>query len=303
MEHIGFIGLGSMGFPMARNLLKSGFSVTVYNRTAAKAQPLVQEGAQVVSAPCDVLAPGSVVITMVSNDQALEEVVWGPRGLGEKLAPGHVHISMSTISPETSKKLAAFHQQKGGHYVVATVSGRPEAAETQKLWIFLAGVTSAKQKIEKILKVLGQRIFDVGEDPTHGNIIKLCGNFLILSAVEAMSEAFAFAQKNGLSPKMVAQVFTESLFACPVYQIYGRNVTEAFFKPGFLLNLGLKDINLLRASAEQTKVPMPLASLLHQRLLTAMAKGRENLDWSAIALSSLEDAGLVLGQLSFDKLG
>jgi 3-hydroxyisobutyrate dehydrogenase-like beta-hydroxyacid dehydrogenase len=293
VEKIGFIGLGSMGFPMARNLLRSGFSVSVYNRTISKAEPLIREGAKLVSCPADLLSEASTLITIVSDDKALEEVVFGSNGFGKDLSADHCHLSMSTISPDLSRQLDFCHKEKGADYLVATVSGRPEGAIAQKLWIFLAGRKEAKIKVQKILETLGQKIFDVGEEPCLANIIKLCGNFLILSSVEALAEASAFAKKNGLSPKLMTEILGTSLFSCPIYQIYGKLISEeAFSPPGFQLSLGKKDIHLVRDVAEKSCVPMPLADLLYQRLLSALAKGRENLDWGAISISSLEDAGI-----------
>ena len=293
MQHIGFIGIGSMGLPMARNLLRAGYPVSVYNRTRESAKVLESEGARLVDHPRDVLSEGGVVITILSNDAALEQVVHGPGGLGEGLRQGHIHLSMSTVAPETSRKLDAFHKEKGAHYLVATVSGRPEGAAAQKLWIFLAGEPQAKKAVSPILNVLGQRTFDVGEDPTCGNVVKLCGNFLILSAIEALAEALTFAEKNGVTREAVAHVFTESLFACPIYQLYAKILVAKKYEPaGFKLNLGLKDIQLVLDAAKAKQVPMPLASLVYGRLLSAVAKGRSHMDWSAIGQAVSEDAGV-----------
>jgi 3-hydroxyisobutyrate dehydrogenase-like beta-hydroxyacid dehydrogenase len=301
MQQVGFIGLGSMGLPMARNLLESGFALKVYNRTANKATSLIQAGAQAARCPADVLPSEGLVVTMVSNDQALEEMVFGSGGIGPHLTSKHVHISMSTISPEISKKLAHFHQEKGAGFVAATVSGRPEAAASKKLFIYMAGELHAKQKAQPALQAMGQKVFDLGEDPSQSNTMKLCVNFLLLSAIEALSEVCAFAKKSGLEPNMVTQIFGETLFSCPAYQIYGKIIAGENFQPGFHLALGMKDINLLRMAAEACRVPLPLANLLHERLLTAMAKGREHLDWSAIALSSFEDAGLLEKEIACQK--
>lgn len=291
-EVIGFIGLGNMGEPMANNLLKAGYTLIVYNRTLSKAEALVAKGARLAHQPSEAVTPGGIVITMVANDQALEEIVMSP-GFLERLGPGGIHLSMSTVSPETSRKLAQLHAQHGSTYVAAPVFGRPEAAAAQKLWICLSGPDSAKERVQPVLKALGQGVFDFGEDPGAANIVKLCGNFMILSVMEAMAEALTLAEKSGLDRSVVIDMLTHTILTAPVYQNYGKMIAEKRHTPaGFRQTLGLKDIDLVTDVAEDVIMPMPLASLLHDRLLAGIAKGRGNMDWSAISLDVLEEAGL-----------
>jgi 3-hydroxyisobutyrate dehydrogenase-like beta-hydroxyacid dehydrogenase len=291
-EMIGFIGLGNMGEAMANNLLKAGYTLIVYNRTLSKAEALVAKGARLAHQPSEAVTPGGIVITMVANDQALEEIVMSP-GFLERLGPGGIHLSMSTVSPETSRKLAQLHAQHASTYLAAPVFGRPEAAAAQKLWICLSGPGSAKERVQPVLKALGQGVFDFGEDPGAANIVKLCGNFLMLSAMEAMAEALTLAEKSGLDRSAVIDMLTHTTFTAPFYQNYGKMIAEKRHTPaGFRQTLGLKDINLVRDVAEEVIMPMPLASLLHDRLLAGIAKGRGNMDWSAISLDVLEEAGL-----------
>jgi 3-hydroxyisobutyrate dehydrogenase-like beta-hydroxyacid dehydrogenase len=292
-KSVGFIGLGSMGTPMAKNLLAAGFEVRVFNRTAAKAQPLATAGARVVARPADAAPPGGIVATMVANDAALEELVVGEAGIAASLGAGGVHISMSTVSPETSRRLAAVHAGHGGHYLAAPVFGRPAAAAAKKLWICQSGPERAKQVARPVLEALGQAVYDFGDDPGAANVVKLCGNFLILSAVEAMAEAFALAEKNGVDRTALAECFGQAMFACPIYQTYGQIIAQRKYEPaGFGLSLGMKDIKLVRDAAEISRVPMAVSNLLYERLLGSLAKGRENLDWSAIELLVAEGAGL-----------
>ncbi|CAM3853691.1 NAD(P)-dependent oxidoreductase [Alicyclobacillus pomorum] len=292
-EEIGFIGLGKMGQPMVMNLLKAGFTVKVYNRTPDKAKDVVAAGAQQVYRPSDVVKTGGIVITMVANDEALESVVHGDDGFGEKLGPGGIHLSMSTVSPETSRKLAAYHYQHGSHYVASPVFGRPEAAVAQKLFVLSSGPSEAKERVKPVQEALGQRVFDIGEDPSSANVIKLGGNFMIMAAMEAMAESFNLAEKNGIDRNLAAKVYASTLFNCTVYQGYGQMIAKKVFEPaGFQLALGLKDCNLVLEEANATKTPMPLASLLHDRLLSSVAKGRENQDWSALTMIASEEAGL-----------
>src|SRR6266481_1445367 len=225
-EQIGFIGLGNMGQPMTRNLLNAGFALRVYNRNASKAEPLVAQGAQQVFKPSDVVEPGDIVITMVANDSALESVVLGEDGFLERLGPNGIHLSMSTVSPATARKLADLHAKHGSIYLAAPVFGRPEAAAARKLWICLSGPQLARERVQPVLKALGQGIFDFGEDPGAANIVKLCGNFLILSAMEAMAEALTLAEKSGMDRSAVSDMLTHTLFSAPIYQIYGKMIAE-----------------------------------------------------------------------------
>jgi 3-hydroxyisobutyrate dehydrogenase-like beta-hydroxyacid dehydrogenase len=254
---------------------------------------LAGEGAEVVATLRDVVAPDGVVVSMGANDHALEEVVHGDNGIGKVLGAGGVHISMSTVSPQIAQKLSAFYQKQGASYLAAPVFGRPDAAAAKKLWICMAGDTKSKEWARPILEALGQQIFDFGEKPEAANVVKLAGNFLIGSAIEAMAEAFTFAEKNGISREKVADVFSQTFLACPIYQNYGKVIASQEYQPaGFKLSLGLKDMNLLNSVAATSLTPMPLGNLLQERLLSAMSKGRADMDWTALAIGASEDAGL-----------
>ncbi|RPJ85155.1 MAG: NAD(P)-dependent oxidoreductase, partial [Acidobacteria bacterium] len=208
-------------------------------------------------------------------------------------ASGILHISMSTVSPETSRRMAQIHSGRGDRFVSAPVFGRPEAAAARKLWICQSGEADAKAQVRPVLEAMGQGIFDFGEDPGAANVVKLAGNFLIASAIEAMAEAFTLGEKNGVERGRMAEMFARTLFACPIYLNYGRLIAEqGYDKVGFSLPLGLKDMQLLQATAVTSKVPMPFAGVVRDRLVAAMAKGREGLDWTGFALGVSEDAGL-----------
>lgn len=292
-ETIGFIGLGSMGLPIATNLLAAGYSLKVYNRTPEKAQPLVEQGAEVVNHPSEVVEPGRIVISMLANDAALEAVVLGKNGMLSGSTSDSIHLSMSTISPATARKLAAHHHQQGSEYVAAPVFGRPDAAATRKLWIALSGKATAQERVKPVLEQLGQGIFSFGEDVAAANVVKLTGNFLIISAIEAMAEAFTLAEKNGIDRTELAHLFGQTLFACPIYQNYGRMVAQQQYEPaGFKLSLGLKDVSLVLQTAQASQMPLPLASLLHDRLMAMVADGKGEIDWTGLALKTSQDAGL-----------
>jgi len=291
-QAVAFVGIGSMGEPMAMNLLKAGFDVAAYNRTPGKLAALKQAGARTADSPAAAVTPGGIVVTMVSNDQVLKELVAGNGGVAAALGAG-THISMSTISPDTARELAKLHSRHGGHYLAAPVFGRPEAAAAAKLWICQSGAAPAKQAARPLLEAMGQSVRDFGDDPGAANLVKLCGNFMILSSVEAMSEAFALAEKNGIDRTAMAAFFGETLFSCPIYQNYGRILANRAFEPaGFQLALGMKDVKLVQSAADSAEMPMPLAELLHERLANSLAKGRSQMDWTAIELIVAEAAGL-----------
>ena len=288
-DTIGFIGLGNMGLPMALNLLEAGYKLRVYNRTPEKAQPLLEKGADVVDSPAAAAQSSNIVITMLANDAALEAVVLGEQGLLSGLGSDSIHLSMSTIAPATARKLAKQHP----HYVAAPVFGRPDAAAARKLWIALSGESEAKARVRPVLDQLGQGVFDFGEEASAANVVKLTGNFLIISAIEAMAEAFTLAEKNGIDRTQLAELFGQTLFACPIYQNYGRMIAQQTYEPaGFKLSLGLKDVTLALQTARESQMPLPLGSLLHDRLLTMVAQNKGDIDWTGLALKSSEEAGL-----------
>lgn len=292
-ERIGFIGLGNMGRPIASNLLKAGYDLHVYNRDASKAAPLIAEGAHQGLRPDEVVQPGGIAITMLADDAALEQVTLGEDGILKRLGPGGVHISMSTVSPAIARRMADLHAQHGCAYVAAPVFGRPEAAAAKQLWICLAGAPAAKERVHPILQTIGQGVFDFGEEPAMANVVKLCGNFLIGSAMEAMAEALTLAEKNGIERTAVINMFGQTLFACPIYQNYGKMIAEKRYTPvGFRMSLGLKDLTLLLDAAQQAIMALPIADVVHDRFLTGVAKGRGEMDWTALSMLVAEDAGL-----------
>jgi 3-hydroxyisobutyrate dehydrogenase-like beta-hydroxyacid dehydrogenase len=291
-ETLGFIGLGNMGEPIAANLMAAGHALRIYNRTASKAAPLVAKGATLAKQPAEVASPGGIVFTMVADDRAIEELCLSPGSFVEKLGPGGIHVSISTISPAMARRLAEHHAKHQVEYVASPVFGRPEAAAAKKLWICTSGHAAPKARVRPLLDAIGQGIFDFGEDAGAANVVKLCGNFLVASTIEALAEMMVLAEKNRISKKALAEMIGNF---SPMHAGYANLIAEERFEPaGFRLALGLKDINLVLQTARDSTTPVPLASLLHDRWLSAMAKGRGDLDWSAVALGLAEDAGLTL---------
>jgi 3-hydroxyisobutyrate dehydrogenase-like beta-hydroxyacid dehydrogenase len=290
---VGFIGLGNMGLGMASNLLKAGHRLTVYNRTESRADALRNFGASVADTPAQATSGADVMVTMLADDRALEAVLFGGDGALQSLAPGAAHISMSTISVAFSRRLIKEHGERKQHYNAAPVFGRPDAAAAAKLFIVAAGDVGQMDLYLPLLEALGQRIFRVGDDPAAANVIKLAGNFMITTVIESLAESFALMRKSGIAPETFLEVITGSLFAAPIYKTYGALIaSNNFDQVGFALPLGLKDNRLVVAAADEAGVPLPLASLVHDRFITAIAQGLGNYDWSAIARLSFESAGL-----------
>jgi 3-hydroxyisobutyrate dehydrogenase-like beta-hydroxyacid dehydrogenase len=292
-QKIGFVGLGAMGLPMATNLLAAGYHLTVYNRTASKAEPLIAKGARRAERAGDVGHPGGIVVSMLADDASVKALVTGEDALAERIAPDGIHVSMSTVSPAITRELAAYHEMRGSVMVAAPVFGRPSSAQAKWLWVCTSGSSDAKAKVKPILEAMGQDIFDFGDNPGAANVVKLAGNFMIAAALEAMGEAVAMMRKSGVDPAAALEMLAKTLFAAPVYQGYGPAIAHGRFTPaGFRLPLGLKDIDLVLQTAAAANAPMPAASLLRDRFISAIAKGRADLDWSAIALGAADDAGL-----------
>jgi 3-hydroxyisobutyrate dehydrogenase-like beta-hydroxyacid dehydrogenase len=290
---IGFVGLGSMGSAMARNLVKAGHELIVYNRTRSRAEEFRTTAARVAGTPAEAATGVEVVFTMLADDSATEAVVFGPGGILNSLAAGAAHICSSTISVALSRKLSKAHEEKRQDYIAAPVFGRPEAAAAAKLFVVVAGPRKQVERGQPLFDVLGQKTFVIGEDGPAAHVIKLTGNFLISTVIEALAEGFSLVRKSGIEANQFLDVMTNSLFSAPVYKTYGAMLaSDKFEPPGFKLPLGLKDNRLVIAAAEQAAVPMPMASLIHDRFLAAMAQGLSESDWSAIARVSYRNAGL-----------
>jgi 3-hydroxyisobutyrate dehydrogenase-like beta-hydroxyacid dehydrogenase len=288
---IGFIGIGRMGSGMAANLLAAGHTLTVYNRTPAKAEPLLRKGARLAKSPAEA-AHGDIVITMLADDRALEAMMFGRDGVLDALPSDSIHLSMSTISVALAERLAAAHRERGQDFVSAPVFGRPEAAAAAKLFVVAAGRREAVSRCQPLFDVLGQQSFIVAHEAPKANLVKLSGNFLIASVIEALGEAIALISKAGIDRAQYVDVLTGTLFGAPVYKTYGALISEERYQPpGFKAELGYKDLQLALSAAKDLKVPMPLASLISDRYLALIAGGGGELDWSALGLLAKRDAG------------
>ena len=289
---IGFIGLGKMGSAMARNLMRAGHQVAVYNRSRQKAEGLAGEGARAADSPADACRESQAVMTMLADDQAVEQVVFGENGVASGLASGAVHISSSTIGTALARRLAAEHGLRGQGFVSAPVFGRPEAAQNRQLIVVAAGPSELVELCRPLFEAIGRQTSVAGSEPWQANAVKLCGNFMLLSMIEAFGEAYATLRKAGVEPLVFLEIIN-GLFASPVYGNYGRMIAGERFEPaGFALKLGLKDMRLALETAQECAAPMPLASLIRDHLLSAVAHGQADLDWSSLALVLSRNAGL-----------
>jgi 3-hydroxyisobutyrate dehydrogenase-like beta-hydroxyacid dehydrogenase len=288
---LGFIGLGRMGAAMAANLVKAGHDLSVFNRSPGRSAPLVELGAH-EAANLAAACGGDAVITMLADDDAASAIILGNGGLVAHLPKDAIHLSMSTISVALSKQLAQAHAKAGQRYVAAPVFGRPDMAAAAKLFIVAAGDPKAIDACQPLFRAMGQKVFSIGTEPSAANLVKLSGNFLMASAIEALGEAIALIGKAGIDRRAYIELLTSSIFDAPAYKTYGSLIAQGKFEPAaFAAPLGYKDIRLALTAAESLGVPMPLGSLLHDRFVRLIAQGGSHLDWSALGGLAAQDAG------------
>lgn len=280
--NIGFIGLGNLGTPIALNLLESGHSITVYNRTASKTNALKEKGAIVADNIAELAQNCHIVFTIVSDDAALKDV---SNQLIPNLSPGNIHVSLSTVLPQTAAALADLHQQHNIHYLASPVFGRPEAASAKKLNFVISGDASVRQQVTPLLKDAGGAgVWDFGDAITAANTVKLCGNFMIAAALESIGESIDLARKSGVDTQVMWNMFTQTIFNSPIYINYGNIILKQQFEPAaFTARLGLKDLNLVLQQASAANHTMPVANLVQKHLQTLVNNGSSEIDWCAVS--------------------
>jgi 3-hydroxyisobutyrate dehydrogenase-like beta-hydroxyacid dehydrogenase len=288
---IAFLGLGHMGRAVASRLAGAGHELVVWNRTASAAEPLRAAGARVAMSPADASATG-IVFTCLADDSAVESVVFGARGVLSGLPAGGVHVSLSTISPAMVRRLREAHEEHGQLLLSCPVIGRPDAAAAGKLVVLAAGARAALDRVRVPLDAIARNVVMLGDEPSHANVAKLCANFFTATCLEAFGEVFALAKKAGLEPARLLEVLND-VYQSPALASYGDVIVHERFLPAlFSLALGLKDLRLCLAAADEEKVPLPLAHVVESNLLSGAARGMANDDWSAIARVVFENAGL-----------
>jgi 3-hydroxyisobutyrate dehydrogenase-like beta-hydroxyacid dehydrogenase len=294
---IGFVGLGHMGTAMAANLAAGGVQVNAYVRRAQQMGKLTALGLTPTTSIADLL-DCEVVISMLPDDDAVREIVFGDEtngqeGLATGLKSGAIHLSMSTISTATASLLASRHAMSGQGYVAAPVFGNPDAAKARQLFIVAAGAPADVERCRPLLDSLGQRTFVIGDDPAQANLIKLLGNMMTATTLEMLGEAVAVVRKRGGDPKPFIDIMTSTMFGGRAHKIYGDKIVRQAYAPGFLMPLAFKDVRLALAEAERAGTPMPLVGVVRDRMISGIARGYGDLDWSALGLIAAEEAGLV----------
>lgn len=291
---VGFVGLGTMGLPMAANLLKAGHEVTVWSRKPGPAHELRALGAQVAESP-GAAFKGDAFLSMLSDDSSVRSIVMDGGLFADGRSPT-IHVNMATISVACADELAVFHRDAGVPYVAAPVFGRAEVAAAGRLNIVAAGDRASIARVQPLFDAMGQRTWLVGDRPSNANAVKIGGNFMLASAIEAMSEAAALLTAKGVPTKTFLEIMTSSLFDAPAYKGYARLIGDQAFEPaGFRLTLGFKDVRLALSASEAAHVPLPLASVLRDVFVEAIAHGLADSDWSAISQVALRRANLARG--------
>lgn len=289
---LALLGLGKMGVEVGGQLLRAGHSLTVYNRSAAKAQPLVDQGARLAPTPAKAVAGCEVALTAVLDDAALRAITMGDDGLMAGLPKGAIHAGLSTIGVGLARELAAEHAAHGQHYVSIPMLGRPDAARERRLVMIAGGDAATLQRLKPVLEAIGRTTVVAGPEPWHANLFKLCSNFMISGVLEAFGEAQAVVRKASLDPATFVDLVSE-FFGSGIYRNYGTIMVEKRFSPpGGTLALGLKDNGLLLEAARELQTPMPLASLVRDQMLAAMAAGFAEVDWTSLGTSAQRNAGL-----------
>jgi 3-hydroxyisobutyrate dehydrogenase-like beta-hydroxyacid dehydrogenase len=290
---IGFVGLGNMGEPMAALLLKAGHHVTVYNRTREKAARLQAQGATIAGSPREAAARAEVVVSMLADDSAVRDVTFGEEGIAAGLARGAAHISSSTISIDLSRELATEQARRGQVFLTAAVLGRPEAVEAKKAWILAGGAADALNHYRPLLGALGQGIIEIGNEPWQANLVKISLNFVLAGSLEILGEVFALVEKAGIERTRFSEILSNTLLNGPALAAYAERISRRNFdSAGFRLKLGLKDAALALAAGDGAAVPLPVANILRDHYLEAIAHGSADRDWSAVSESARRHAGL-----------
>ena len=289
---VGFIGTGRMGGAMVGRLMAAGHDVGIYNRTPAKAKPLVDQGAKLVGSIGDAARYGDVVYTMLADDTALEDVVFR-QGLLDALPKGGIHVCAGTHGIPVIKKLKAAHAEKGQALVCAPMMGRPELVSSGTAGVFASGAAEAMKTCTPLFEALGRKTFEGGADPEAATAMKIANNFVLGCAIEAMGEGFALTRKYGVDTSVFYDVMTDGLFNCSAYKVYGKiMVDESYSKVGQMAVLGLKDANLALEAGNIAAVPLPSGNVWRDRLVGAVAHGDGDKDWAVMALEQARASGL-----------
>jgi 3-hydroxyisobutyrate dehydrogenase-like beta-hydroxyacid dehydrogenase len=287
---IAFLGLGNMGRGMVKSLLRAGFRLRVWDRTPGRVPP--GAGLEEAASPAEAVRGVPFVMTSLANDQAVREVVLGERGFLPAMDAGAVHIGVSTISWSLAKDLVKLHADRGTHYLGSPVLGRPDAAERGELTVIAGGEAEVVTRCQGVLAGIGKTIIPA-DSPPAAHLVKIIANMMLASTIEMLGEATALGEKGGIAPDQLIEMLGKTLMASTALRTYGSKIVHKEFEPaGFRLELGLKDVSLALAAGDELRAPLPLASLVHDHFVEAVARGRAQQDWSALAAVAREAAGL-----------
>jgi 3-hydroxyisobutyrate dehydrogenase-like beta-hydroxyacid dehydrogenase len=283
--NLAFLGLGQMGAPIARLLLQHGHSVTLWNRDRRKAEALKTDNAHIAASPQDAVSNAAVVFTMLTDDAATEAVLFGnaknnDAGFLDALRPGAIHVTLSTISVALARRITAAHQERGQHHIGAPVFGRPAVAEAGKLWIVAAGPDGPLAEVRGLLESISRGLTVVSREPWKAHALKLGGNLMITSMIQTLSEAFVFAESQGIDPALFHQAINSALFQSQLYENYGKAILNPPQQPGATVSLGIKDTRLAREAAAEAGVRMRLADYFADVLKRAKEAGFADEDWA-----------------------
>jgi 3-hydroxyisobutyrate dehydrogenase-like beta-hydroxyacid dehydrogenase len=280
-QSIGIVGLGRMGTAIAKNILKSGFKVVVYNRSEEKTVPLTELGATKARTPKEVALKSDIVVSSLRDNDAVLDVVNGEDGILLGLQPNKVHIGTSTISPSLSTKLAGMHEKNGSLYLAAPVLGNPTAAKEAKLTTFVAGDVASIKKCERVFKSYSQRIINLGTEHAKANRLKLATNYVLVVLLELIGQVYSLAEKSSLDLQVMNELI-DMIFAYPGLKQYSERIRNLDFdNVGFDLSTAFKDLQLILEMSTEVRSPLPFASTVNDKYIAALANNLEEKDWIA----------------------
>ena len=292
IQKIGFIGLGRVGAPLAKNVLKAGFDLKVYNRSTDKMKPLIEAGASGASSAKEASTDVDLVFSCLMDDQSMYDFTLGDEGILAGLKPGGIHVGMATISPGCATKLAEYHEEHGSVYIACPVVGRPDSAEAGEMTLYVAGDKGIVEQCDDVFSSFATKVIWVSEDHKVANSVKLANNFIVVALIELFSEVYTFADKSGIDLALIENIL-RIILDHPAIHGYVENIPKRNFVPaGFDLASGFKDVQLMLQASTDASAPLPFASVTREKFIAAVAQGMEDHDWSAIYEIARWNAGL-----------
>lgn len=291
---VAFIGLGNMGSGIAQCILRAGYDLTVWNRTASKMQPLIDQGAKGAKTAREAVTGADVVVTGLMDDQSILDTLQAENGILAGMKRGAVHVCVTTMSPQCADELARIHRDHGSHYVSGPVVGRPDAAATGQLSSYLAGDPAAVETVMPVCRAYAKQVVAISNRPSAANCMKLCINYSVVSVIELIGETYVFAEKCGVKLDHLRDFFQQAAFAHPALKMYAEKLRARDFagRGGFVMKGGLKDVRLMLATAGGVGAPLEIGWIVERKLQAGVNAGMEETDWSAFYEVTRQEAGL-----------